>query len=349
MEKMTNSLSIETKLGAFSKKKFNDLIDVRELTLASIRNKLKSDGLVEVLTASLVNIAGSCENPNAAFTLPYYGREVHLSQSAQIQLETLVVALNRSFFTVNNSFREENFEDPSSQGRRLSEFTLIEPEFVFRDFDPNVNLSILKKEIENLFKFVIHQNLSNLESKLHSLGSDVNYLSRILQKDFPTITYSDAINILNKNSHGKLYMQGDEINIQEEIVLLKHFDYSPFFITHFPISQKLFNVKIKDKYFSYSLDLIAPRLGEIIGCGVREEDISLIETQLLKSKVGEFIQSKRGNPLIEFDEYFNTIRQSEIIPHGGFGIGFERLIGFLLQSNDILDTISYRTLVPISM
>lgn len=346
---MTNSLSIETKLGAFSKKKFNDLIDVRELTLTSIRGKLKAKGLVEVLTASLVNIAGSCENPNAAFTLPYYGREVHLSQSAQIQLETLVVALNRSFFTVNNSFREENFEDPSSKDRRLSEFTLIEPEFVFQGFDADINLLILKKEIEELLKYVIHQNLSNLESKLYSLGSDVNYLSRILQVSFPTITYSDAIHILNDSNKKKLYIEGDEINIQEEMVLLKYFDYLPFFISHFPINQKLFNVKIKDQYFSYSLDLIAPKLGEVIGCGVREENIDLIEIQLLKSKVGEFIRLKKGNPLTEFDEYFNTIRQSEIIPHGGFGIGFERLIGFLLQSNDILETISYRSLLPISM
>src|SRR3989338_9213293 len=134
--KMAND-KISTGLGEFSKERFNALIKVRETALDSIRDFLKRHGYKEVTTSSLVNIAGSCENPNASFTLNYYGREAHLSQSAQIQLEKLVIGLNRGVFTVNNSFREENYDDPEAEGRRLSEFTLVEPERPYNGLTPD--------------------------------------------------------------------------------------------------------------------------------------------------------------------------------------------------------------------
>jgi len=127
---------ISTALGNFSKHKFNALLNVRSTTLNSIIQILNKLGYTQVTTASLVNIAGSCENPQASFTLNYYGKEAHLSQSAQIQLEALVMRLKKGFFTVNNSFREEHFDDPEADGRRLSEFTLIEPEKPFPNHTP---------------------------------------------------------------------------------------------------------------------------------------------------------------------------------------------------------------------
>lgn len=131
---MTEKDSIETGLGKFSKRKFNALTHLREVVLNGFRSEFKSNGnnYREVTTSSLVNIAGSCENPNASFTLNYYGREAHLSQSAQLQLEALVLRLGRGFYTVNSSFREEHYDDPEAKGRRLSEFTLIETESPFK-------------------------------------------------------------------------------------------------------------------------------------------------------------------------------------------------------------------------
>ncbi len=124
---------IATGLGIFSKERFNALLNVRGLSLVAFRKILADEGYTEVTTSSLVNIAGSCENPYVSFNLNYYGREAHLSQSAQLQLEALVIRLRRGVFTVNNSFREENYDDPEAQGRRLSEFTLIEPESTYED------------------------------------------------------------------------------------------------------------------------------------------------------------------------------------------------------------------------
>ncbi len=127
---------INTRLGRFSKEKFNALLNVRSAALAALREALNKASYTEVSTSSLVNIAGSCENPYASFRLNYYGREAHLSQSAQLQLEALVIRLKRGVFTVNNSFREENYYDPETKGRRLSEFTLVESEKPYERLSP---------------------------------------------------------------------------------------------------------------------------------------------------------------------------------------------------------------------
>src|SRR3989338_3347453 len=154
---MTNVIS--TGLGDFSKEKFNALLNVRGVALSSLRSALMREDYTEVSTSSLVNIAGSCENPYASFTLNYYGREAHLSQSAQLQLEALVIRLKRGVFTVNNSFREENYDDPEAQGRRLSEFTLIEPEKPYEGLTPDQALSAVIDTEEKIIKFTIKQTL----------------------------------------------------------------------------------------------------------------------------------------------------------------------------------------------
>jgi len=136
-------------MGAFSRERFDALTHIRETALDAFREVLKSKGYREVTTSTLVNIAGSCENPHASFKLNYYGRTAYLSQSAQIQLENLVLGLRRGFFSVTNSFREEDYEDPEAQGRRLSEFTLIEPERPYKHGAPEKVLDkIIEEETE---------------------------------------------------------------------------------------------------------------------------------------------------------------------------------------------------------
>lgn len=337
---------ITTKTGKYSCDKFNALIDLRNNTLSVIRETLLAENFTEVLTAVLVNIAGSCENPYASFKLPYYGKDAHLSQSAQLQLEKIVVALKRKVFTVNNSFREENFEDPENNGRRLSEFTLIEPETPFEKNEPENNLRSLICLVEKIIKEVINYNISNNEKMLIGLGSDITLLKSCLQNEFNIISYNDAITILNNYCGGK-YSIGYNFSIKEEKLLLKYFNNIPFFIINFPYYHKLFNIKKRSNSdYTYSFDFIAPQLGETVGGGLREEDYNLVYSQLLNSKVGRFLKENNEDPQQVFEEYFNALEQQEKVPRGGFGIGFERLIGFLINSNDILNTITYRSFSP---
>ena len=174
MAHMTNIIS--TGLGDFSKEKFNALLNVRDTALSALRSALVRDGHTEVSTSSLVNIAGSCENPYASFKLNYYGREAHLSQSAQLQLEALVIRLKRGVFTVNNSFREENYDDPEAKGRRLSEFTLIEPEKPYEGLTAEEALDQIIATEEKVIKSAIKEVLDNCENDIILLGGKVDYL-----------------------------------------------------------------------------------------------------------------------------------------------------------------------------
>ncbi len=336
---------ISTGLGDFSKEKFNALLNVRSVALSALRDGLVKDGYTEVSTSSLVNIAGSCENPYVSFSLNYYGREAHLSQSAQLQLEALVIRLKRGVFTVNSSFREENYDDPEAKGRRLSEFTLVEPEIPYENLTAEEALEQIIATEEKIIKSAIKEVLKNCEKDIALLGGKVDYLKSVLGKSFARLTYDEALGLLNKE--GGNYKFGDDLNVKEERKILAHFDNIPTFVSHYPAKIKFFNMKrTPDGERVYSVDLLIPRLGETTGGAVREEDGEKIKQYLLESKIAKYIREQNGNPLEQFREYFNLFEQEKPTLRGGFGIGFERFVGFLLNSNDILETIAYRAMQP---
>lgn len=332
-------------LGTFNKEKFKALIFVRATALTALRQALAGHGYIEVTTATLVNIAGSCENPQASFTLNFYGREAHLSQSAQLQLEALVLRLKQPVFTVNNSFREEHFDDPDTAGRRLSEFTLIEPERPFEGFTPEQALATIIKEMEDVIKFGTNAVVNTYPEAIRLLGGDITFLKTVVSSPFNRITYDEALELLHTKGFNHVF--GDDLGIKEERVLLQHFNNIPTFVTHFPAAIKFFNMKkMSDGKRVFSVDLLMPKLGETTGGAVREEDGEKIKESLNESKVGSFLNKKGIPPEVSFREYFNLFTQEKPLVRGGFGIGFERFVAFLLGSNDILETISYRTMQP---
>ena len=334
-----------TKLGKFDRAKFNALVNVRSVALKALRETLYNRGFTEVSTSSLVNVAGSCENPNASFSLNYYGKEAHLSQSAQIQLEALVMRLKKGFFTVNNSFREEHFDDPEAKGRRLSEFTLIEPEKPFLNHTPEEALNEIIIEQELIIKYAIKQVLRNCEEELKLFGADIFFLKKVINTKFNKITHKGAIKILNKK--GFSLDEDADLGILEERKVLEHFNNIPTFVTNYPTKIKFFNMKrmyYKERVFS--VDLLMPRLGETTGGAVREENGEIIKKSLIDSNIGKFLKKKGIDPILPFQEYFSLFDEEDPILRGGFGIGFERFIGFLLDSNDIIETISYKTMQP---
>ena len=289
---MTKKDQFKTGLGVFSKDKFKALTLVRANTLLAFREALRKRGFTEVTTASLVNIAGSCENPHASFTLNYYGKDAHLSQSAQLQLEALVMRLKQKFFTVNNSFREENYDDPDSKGRRLSEFTLIEPEKPFINQTPEKALSNIMKIEEEVVKEVVETLLLKNRQEIKLLGGDIGFLEKVLTAKFNVITYDEAIALINKANKNDKLKFGDDLAIKEERAILKHFHNTPTFVTHLPAEIKFFNMKrTPDGKRTHSVDLLLPSLGETTGGAVREEDGDVIAKQLKDSKIGKFLVS----------------------------------------------------------
>lgn len=338
---------IKTLVGEFSREKFRALLNVRNMALESIKKELKKQDYKEVTTSSLVNIAGSCENPYVSFEVPgFYGRKAFLSQSAQLQLEALVVRLKEKVFTVNNSFREENYDDPEAKGRRLSEFTLIEPEKPFSPaVDPSSALNELISIIEKTIKNSAKSCLSHVSEDIGVLGGNLDYLEEIPKIQFEVITYDEALDLL-KNKGIPLKF-GDDLGIKEERIILEYHGNCPVFVTHHPASIKFFNMKrTANGKRCYSVDLLTPKLGETVGGAIREEDKDKILKQLLESKMAQYCKEKGWDPKNIFAEYFRMLKEERATARGGFGIGFERYVAFLIGSNDILHTIGHRTFTP---
>jgi len=351
-----------------SKEKLLALSLLRHTVLEEIRTTLRERlEYLEATPSTLVNIAGSCENPRASFKVDYYGRPAYLSQSAQLQLEALVLRLQRGFFTVNNSFREEHFEDPETPGRRLSEFTLIEAEKPRRgeyqgEVRPQNALQALMHEQQILIARVLGKALKDDREKIDRLcreshrggESQTEYLGKVYLLALGNIaqwTYDQALQRLNESEfsqqQGKQYRFGDDLGTLEERELIRQNEGMPLFITHHPASLKFFNMKrTPDGRSVYSVDLLMPKLGETIGGAVREADGNVIREQLEASKVGAFMREQGISFPGPFAEYFRTLAEEPLTPRAGYGIGFERLMGFLIGSTDILDTVAYRTLQP---
>jgi asparaginyl-tRNA synthetase len=329
----------------FHRERFSALIDIRATALDATRRFLSVHKYTEITVASLVNLAGSCENPFASFTLPYYGREAHLSQSAQLQLEALVIRLRRGVYTVGSSFRAEHFDDPETAGRRLSEFTLIEPEGCFKAADPEANLAALAEVVEALVREVTRHVLEVNERQLTLLRGDPRPLAAAIEAPFIQMSYDEAIRLLNRR-RGFQVAFGQDFGMAAERELLRACE-RPVFLTRFPSAIKFFNMKrTEDHARVHSLDLLLPPLGEAVGGAVREEDGDVIARQLEESKTGEYLRVRNQTPRTAFAEYFSLFDVEPQVHRGGFGLGFERFIGFLLNSTDILETIAYRTLRP---
>jgi asparaginyl-tRNA synthetase len=343
---MSKDPFFSTPLGAFSREKFAALLKVREAALDGLRRCLKGRGYSEVTVATLVNVAGSCESPYSSFTLPYYGRAAHLSQSAQLQLEALVIRLGRGFFTVNSSFREEHFEDPEAAGRRLSEFTLVEPERPFPGLSAVAALEELIGEIEGVVKSALADVLKEASDEVVLLGGNIGNLQAAVAAPFCRVSYEEALRLLNSKGLGP-YTFGDDLGIREERVILAHFDNTPTFLTRYPAHLKFFNIKrTADERLALSVDLLAPRLGETVGGAVREQDGVVIKRQLMQSNIARYAQEKGFGAVAPFQQYFDLFADGTAPLRAGYGVGFERFVAFVLGCNDILQTVAYRVMQP---
>ena len=326
-------------------KLFNALVDVRASALDALRSGLATEKFTEVSTSSLVNIAGSCEDPDLSFRLGYFGKEAFLSQSAQLQLEPLVIRLARRVFSINSSFRAENFHDPEKKDRMLSEFTLVEPEGPCSDNNPATGLNELQDLIEKLIRDACRVVMNTHAESLQLLGGDPLAIERSIGEPFVRISYEDALEILRANQID-IDEQGD-LGIRGERAILREFDQKATLVSFHPSKLKFFNLKkTLDGQSAYSVDLLLPPMGEVVGGGVREESLHELKKNLASSKVGSFLRGRGVDPNSAFAQYFSMFDSDKVCLRAGCGIGFERFVAFLIGSSDIIQTVFHRTLVP---
>jgi asparaginyl-tRNA synthetase len=305
-----------------------EILEIRSFLKNHIVEYIQKNNWLEVTASTITSLTGACETISTVFILPYFDTRIHLAQTAQLQLEFLVKQLQRKVWTFDHSFRAEH----RITSRHLAEFSLIEMEA------PGFKLNDIIATQENILKHCIDMTVTNRGTLPNTLKQRIPYLESI---KFPLriLEYTEAMEIL-KNVGFNLNI-GSNLGMEEEYALLMHFNKIPFFIVHYPADIKYFNMKrMENRQWVYSVDLIAPPFGEVSGGAEREDDFKNVELNLKTSQMWKDIQ-QLGYNKDHFEWYLDLWKDGSPGPRGGFGIGFERLVGFFTGIDDIRQCIEF--------
>lgn len=257
----------------------------------------------------------------------FFGRPASLTVSGQLEGELGATALG-AIYTFGPTFRAENSNTP----RHLSEFWMIEPEVSFLDINGNMDLA------EEFLKYCISYALDNSKEDIEWLAQMydkelVERLNFILDNKFVRLTYTEGIEIL-KNSGQKFEFPvdwGTDLQSEHERYLVEQHFKKPVILTGYPKDIKAFYMKQNDDGKTVrAMDVLFPKIGEIIGGSEREENL-----EKLSKRIDEL-----GIPMKDMWWYLDT-RKYGTVPHSGFGLGFERLVLFVTGMTNIRDVIPF--------
>jgi asparaginyl-tRNA synthetase len=278
------------------------------------------------VTAPII-VKSAVEGGSTLFKLGYFGEDVYLSQSAQLYLEAMIFCLG-PVWSLTPSFRAEK----SRTVRHLTEFLHLEVEA------PWVSLEDILKVQEQLISYIIQNIINERFDELSVLKRNVTELKNI-RAPFDRIPYEKAIEILqtngfriDENGNSRSIKWGDDLNVDSERELTKHYT-NPVFVVGYPIQLKPFYVKEDRESLGRGLsaDMLAPKgFGEITSGGLREDDIVSLTKRL----------EEQGLNPATYDWYLD-LRRYGSVPHGGFGMGIERLMRWLTDIEDIKDTVLF--------
>lgn len=292
------------------------ILRVRAEVIAAVRDYFDRRGFV--LVDAPIFTPNACEGTTNLFEVGYFDDKAYLTQSGQLYGEAAAMAVGRAY-CFGPTFRAEK----SKTRRHLTEFWMVEPEVAYLELDGIMNLA------EDFLVEVVGRVLKNRRPELEILERDLTKLEKV-QKPFPRIHYEEAIAILKK--HGKEAQFGDDFGGDEETLISEQFD-RPVMIHRYPREIKAFYMKTdpSDPRLALGVDVIAPEgAGEIIGGGQREDDIQVLEAQI----------EKHNLPKSAFEWYLD-LRRYGSVPHGGFGMGIERCVGWICGLHHVRESIPF--------
>ena len=295
--------------------------------------------MFQVTTKNLYDLKKD-ENGSIIYTDDFFGKQASLTVSGQLEGELGATALG-AIYTFGPTFRAENSNTP----RHLAEFWMVEPEVCFIDLDELMDLE------EDFIKYCVRWALDHCLDDLEFLNKmiDKGLIARlqvVLNEEFVRLPYTQGIEILQEAVRsGKKKFEfpcewGDDLASEHERYLVEEYFRKPVIMTHYPKKIKAFYMKIDDEkpvcggremeQTVQGTDVLFPQIGEIIGGSVREENYDKL--------IGEI--ETRNIPMKDMWWYLDT-RRFGSCPHGGFGLGFERLILFVTGMQNIRDVIPF--------
>ena len=251
---------------------------------------------------------------------------VYLTVSAQLNVEAFACSLS-DVYTFGPTFRAEN----SHTSRHLAEFWMIEPEMAFCDLDENIEIA------ENYLKYVFKEVLDNCPDDMIFFDKFIekgliDKLEHVIKTPFEKITYTEAIKLLEKAPQPFEYPVSWGIDLQAEhekhlVELIK----KPIALVDYPKEIKAFYMRQNDDGKTVAaMDILVPKIGELIGGAQREERLDILE-----KKMDEAGLNKKDY------WWYLELRKYGSVPHAGFGMGFERLVQFVTGMENIRDVIPY--------
>ncbi len=261
------------------------------------------------------------------FTKDFFSKPAYLTVSGQLNAETFACALS-NIYTFGPTFRAEN----SNTSRHLAEFWMIEPEMAFADLQDDMECA------ESYLKFVINYVLKHCAEDMAFFDAFIetgviDRLKHVAETPFARLTYTEAVDILQKS--GKTFQfpvaWGNDLQSEHERFLAEEYCRKPVILTDYPAKIKAFYMRSNpDEKTVAAMDVLVPKIGEIIGGSQREE-----RPDLLEKKIVEF----GLNP--EDYWWYMQLRTFGSVPHAGFGAGFERLVLFATGMENIRDIIPF--------
>ena len=282
--------------------------------------------MFQVTTMDLANLPLN-EEGKPDYTQDFFGKSTNLTVSGQLNGETFACAF-RNIYTFGPTFRAEN----SNTTRHAAEFWMIEPEIAFADLSDDMQLA------EDMLKYIIRYVLENAPEEMNFFNSFVDKgllerLQHVLNSDFGRVTYTEAIELLEKHNDKFDYKVswGCDLQTEHERYLTEEIFKRPVFVTDYPKEIKAFYMKQNpDGKTVAAMDCLVPGIGEIIGGSQREEDYG---------KLAERIH-ELGMREADYDFYMD-LRKYGTVRHAGFGLGFERCVMYLTGIGNIRDVLPF--------
>lgn len=263
------------------------------------------------------------------FSRDFFHRPSFLTVSGQLEGEIFACALGR-IYTFGPTFRAEN----SNTSRHLAEFWMIEPEMAFYDLADNMALaeSFLKRVIGDTLRDCA-EDMAFFNERIDESHTLLETLEKVVKSDFVRLPYTEAVSILEKSGQAFEYPVKWGVDLQSEherFLTEKHFQ-SPVILYDYPKEIKAFYMRLNDDGRTVrAMDVLMPRVGEIIGGSQREERLDVLEERLRASGL---------DPAAYW--WYLDLRRYGTIPHAGFGLGLERLLLFLTSMGNIRDVIPF--------